>query len=186
MTQLTLIPQTLTQPVMAHAVLDVLLIVAAVIDWRSFRLPNWLTLGGIAVGLVMSVLPQGIGFLGSLLGAGTGLVLLLPLYALRMTGAGDVKLMAMVGAFLGLPNVLFALLFTLVAGGVAAIGLAMWRRHVTRMVLNARDLLQLTALAAIHGQKPGPGSISSVGKLPYGICVCVGTFTWLAWAQVRW
>jgi prepilin peptidase CpaA len=185
MAQLTLIPQTLALPI-AHVVLDALLVVAAIIDWRTFRLPNWLTLGGVAVGLAMSVLPQGIGFLESLLGAGTGLVLLLPLYALGMTGAGDVKLMAMVGAFLGVPNVLFALMFTLVVGGMAAIGFAIWRRRVARMVLNARDLVQLTALAAVHGQRPAPGSIASVGKLPYGVCVCIGTFAWLAWPYVRW
>jgi prepilin peptidase CpaA len=186
MTQLTVISQTLAQPVIAHVVLDVLLVIAAVIDWRSYRLPNWLTLGGAGLGLAMSVLPQGIGFFESLLGAWTGLVLLLPLYVLGMTGAGDVKLMAMVGAFLGLPDVLLALLFTLIAGGVAAIGFAAWRRKVSRMVLNARDLMQLTALAAIHGQRPELGAISSVGRLPYGLCVCVGTFAWLAWAHVRW
>jgi prepilin peptidase CpaA len=185
MTQLTLIPQTLVQPVIAHMVLDVLLVIAAVIDWRTYRLPNWLTLGGAAVGLAMSVLPQGIGFFESLSGACTGLVLLLPLYALGMTGAGDVKLMAAVGAFLGLPDVLFALLFTLIVGGVVAIGFATWRRNVVRMVLNARDLLQLTALAAIHGQRPQLGAVSSAGKLPYGICICFGTFAWLAWAYVR-
>jgi len=185
MFQLHLIPPSLAQPI-TLGVLNALLVVAAIIDWRTFRLPNWLTLGGIGLGLVMSTLPRGIGLEESLLGAGTGLILLLPLYALGMSGAGDVKLMAMVGAFLGLPNVLFALLLTLVTGGVAAIGFAIWRRRVARMVLNARDLLQLTAMAAAHGHKPALGAISSVGKLPYGICVCIGTFAWLAWPHVRW
>ncbi|AMO24454.1 prepilin peptidase [Ramlibacter solisilvae] len=184
MLQLNLIPHALTQPVVALLVLDAMLLAAAVIDWRTFRLPNWLTLGGAAVGLTMSVLPEGIGFFESLLGAGTGLIVLLPLYAMGMTGAGDIKLMAAVGAFLGLPHVLFAILCTLIVGGIVAIGFAMWRRSVARMVLNARDLMQLTALAAVHGERPQLGLISSIGRLPYGICVCAGTYAWLLWVYV--
>lgn len=164
-----------------HLVLEGLLVAAAVIDWRTSRLPNVLTLGGLAAGLVASVLPSGIGLSDSLLGAASMLALMLPLWMLHVTGAGDVKLLAMAGSFLGVPGVFFALLLTMVAGGIFALGLGLAGGSLMRMAANARDLLHLTALAAVHRQRPHTGAIASVGKLPYGVCVFIGTSSWLAW-----
>jgi len=72
-------------------VLIALLAVAAVIDWRSGRIPNWLTLTGMAWGLAFNAsqgasMTSGLG--AGVLGLGTGLVLFLPLYAMRAMGAG--------------------------------------------------------------------------------------------------
>ncbi|MEJ6022092.1 A24 family peptidase [Ramlibacter sp. PS4R-6] len=168
-----------------HWLLEGLLVAAAVIDWRTSRLPNWLTFGGAAAGLLASVLPHGIGIGSSVLGAAAALALLLPLWLLRVTGAGDVKLLAMAGAFLGVPDVFFALLLTMAAGGALALGFAAMRGSLGRMVANTRDLLQVTALAAVHRQRPATGAIASVGKLPYGVCVCLGTSAWLAWRALQ-
>jgi prepilin peptidase CpaA len=170
---------------MPHIVLAALVIAAAVVDWRTHRLPNVLTLGGLLVGLAVGSLPGGIGALDASLGALTGLAALLPLYVLGVTGAGDVKLLAMVGAFLGLPDVLSALLVTLVAGGLVALGFAAWHQKVRRLAVNVRDLLQLSAMAAAHGYRPDLANAQSIGKLPYGICICIGTLAWLAWVHWR-
>ena len=81
-------------------------------DLRTRRIPNRLVLWGTVGGVVLnSMLPAGaglfqqpfggLGLLQSLAGAAAGLALLLPMYLLRALGAGDVKLMAMCGAFLG-------------------------------------------------------------------------------------
>ena len=82
-----------------------LLLIAAVSDYRTRRIPNELVLAGAAAGLLgntlFSTLPLD-GFVTALQGLATGLAAFLPLYLLRLMGAGDVKLMAMVGAFLGL------------------------------------------------------------------------------------
>ena len=105
--------------------LVVLLVTAAVMDWRTYRIPNWLTAGGMALGLIYNTVtfqPWHEGLLGSLAGLGVGLVVLLPVYALRVMGAGDVKLMAMVGAFVGLPDIFNAVLYSLIVGGIAAVG----------------------------------------------------------------
>jgi prepilin peptidase CpaA len=169
----------------AHIPLAALVIAAGVTDWRTHRLPNWLTLGGTLAGIAFNLLPQGVGLLYSILGVLTALALLLPLYVLRATGAGDVKLVAMVGAFLGLPDLLFALPFMLVAGGLLALGYALFHRSVGRLAANTRDLTQLTAIAVLHGQRPSLGGITSIGKLPYGVCVCVGTLAWLAWRHLH-
>lgn len=164
--------------------LAALVLLAAAIDWRSHRLPNWLTLGGAALGLVLSFTPAGPGIVQALLGALAALVLLFPLWLLRVTGAGDVKLLVAVGTFLGWPHILFAILFSMVAGGVFALAFALRQRSLARMVLNARDLIQLSAMAAVLRQQPQLGGFASVGRLPYGVCVCAGTLTWLA--LVHW
>jgi prepilin peptidase CpaA len=77
-------------PSPADLLLAVLLVIAAVSDWRTYRIPNWLTMGGAVVGLALNAFVTDIGLLRALGGLGLGLVLLLPLWALRVLGAGDV------------------------------------------------------------------------------------------------
>jgi prepilin peptidase CpaA len=122
------------------------------------------------------------GFLLALAGLGTGLALLLPLYALRIMGAGDVKLMAAVGAFLGLPDVLFAIVWSFIAGGVAAIAFALYHRSSRRMAANVAAIVQWMAFAAMAGVRPAPelaGRRASIGKLPYAVSIAAGTTGWL-------
>jgi len=172
----------LNQP--GAVVLVALLVMAAVIDWRTYRIPNWLTAGGMAFGLIYnSVIAQTWhdGLLSALAGLGVGLVVLLPVYALRVMGAGDVKLMAMVGAFVGLPDILGAVLYSLIVGGVAAVGFALYHRALRRMTANIMDIVQSMAFAAVVGSRPTPAlsGRASIGKLPYGVSIAVGTIAWL-------
>ncbi|HSV35897.1 MAG TPA: A24 family peptidase [Ramlibacter sp.] len=168
-------------------VLIALLLTAAVIDWRTYRIPNWLTVGGMVFGLLYNtVAPAQLGFLAALAGLGVGLAILLPLHLLRVMGAGDVKLMAMVGSFLGVAATLNAVLLTFIAGGVAALAFALWHRAFRRMAGNVRDIAQSMAFAAVAGIRPTPTAtaVASVGKLPYGISICVGTIASLAATQL--
>jgi prepilin peptidase CpaA len=171
------------------AVLVVLLVAAAVIDYRTMKIPNWLTVGGLVTGLVLTTIdalrPLN-GFLGALSGAAVGLGILLPLYVLRVMGAGDVKLMAMAGAFLGVNATLVAVLFTFIVGGIAALAFALWHRAFGRMAGNVRDIVQWMTFAAISGIRPTPAvpAASSIGKLPYGISICAGTIASLAVTQL--
>jgi prepilin peptidase CpaA len=155
-------------------VLEVLLAAGAVTDWRTGRLPNVLTLGGLAAALLMSLLPNGIGIADAALGAGAALAVLLPPWLARLTGAGDVKLLAMAGAFLGVPSVFAALLVTMVAGGLFALGFAAARGGIGRVAANAAGLLHIAALAAASGQRPRVRGVASIGKLPYGACAFAG------------
>lgn len=96
---------------------------AAIVDWRTRRIPNWLTLSLLFGGLLRGLLGTlgaagGAGFvLGeALLGATVGLGLGLPLFALGARGAGDAKLYAAAGAWLGWRGVIAAFLIEAVVG----------------------------------------------------------------------
>lgn len=176
-----------TQP--RIAVLVALLIAAAIIDWRTYRIPNWLTFSGMAFGLVHGAATAAStmdGLLASLAGFGVGLGVLLPLYLLRVLGAGDVKLMAMVGAILGMPAVFGALLSSLIVGGVAALAFAIYRRTLRRMAGNVMDIVQSVALAAATGLRPvSPMAAgASVGRFPNGVCIAIGTIVSMAAGQL--
>lgn len=172
-----------------------LLLVAAWHDIRSRRIPNALVFPGTVAGVLSNaLLPQemgGLGVLDSLAGLGMGLVLLLPLYLLRAMAAGDVKLMAMTGAFLGARGVSGALLCVLLAGGVLALGIA-WRQGTLHRLLRKLTMMLFTRAAGsslesrpMTGYLPGSAAdaAESMGKLPYGVAIATGTLVYLAVAQ---
>lgn len=138
----------LGQPTLLGAgqvLLAVLAIIAAVFDVRSRRIPNWLVLAGLASGIAWNTFEQG---LPGLARAGEGLcagfVLYLPFYLLRARGAGDVKLLAAIGAITGPGNCFWIFLLTAILGGVIALVFVMFRGRLSKTILNAawivRDL----------------------------------------------
>jgi prepilin peptidase CpaA len=171
-----------------HAVfwlVTIVLVVAAVIDGRQLKVPNWLTFPFALAGLAFSVwYGGGWGLLGSIEGLGLGLALLLPLYAIGGMGAGDVKLLAGVGAWVGPALTAKAFVATAMAGGVMAVAMVAWTgsyvRHwalfqtIVSEILTVRDPVKLSAIAA--ARKP------TMLLLPYGIPIAVGTIAFFAWA----
>lgn len=171
------------------AVLIALMAIAAVVDYRIYKIPNWLTLPGAAFGLIYSVITPFSaqhGFLWALGGFTVGLAIMLPMYMMKATGAGDVKLVAMAGAFLGLGPVLQAVVCSFVVGGVAALSFAIYRRAVGRMFINVKDITQNAAFLAFGNMLPNlqlaPGT--SVGRLPFGVSIAVGTIGFLLARQL--
>jgi prepilin peptidase CpaA len=161
-------------------VLLALLAAAAVCDYRTYRIPNLITAGGTVFALAYNTLvpPEWhAGWTWAPAGLLLGLGAMLPMYAIRAMGAGDVKLMAMVGAFLGLHGTLYALLFSVIAGGVAALGYALHRQVLGRMLANTGGVLRGMLWSAVAGNGPqlAPVPTESVGKLAYGISIAVGT-----------
>lgn len=166
-----------------------LLALACIVDVRSYKIPNWLTFGGAAFALLYSaVVPfsDGHGLLWSLGGLAAGLVIMLPAYALRVMGAGDVKLMAMVGAFLGLTPTLYAVLFVFACSGVIAVGYALMRGAAVRMASNVKDITQGALYAVLGGMRPNAGVApsQSVGKMPYALSIALGTTLFLVLQQL--
>src|SRR5258706_16246014 len=101
--------------------LIMLVVIAAGFDLKSRRIPNWLILSGLIVSLACQTLsPSGMSISAWSSGLAVGFSIFIPLYALRAMGAGDVKLMAMVGSFLGASAAFSAALLTFLAGGCLA------------------------------------------------------------------
>ena len=184
---LELLTMLVTDP--RTGVLIALLTVAAVNDYRSYRIPNWLTFGGAAFGLLYTAMvpfAPGEGLLWSLYGLLLGFAISLPLYVLRAMGAGDVKLIAMAGAFLGPVDTVYAVLCTFMVGGVAALGFALSKRAAGRMLKNIADSLQLM-LVSIAGRMTPSAHIDasvSVGRIPYGVSISIGTIGFVVAKQL--
>ena len=105
-----------------QVILIAVLLTAVVTDLRSYRIPNWLTVPAMAGGVLIHTLLNGpAGLILSLQGLGLGLGLFLIFYTMGGMGAGDVKLMAAVGSFLGPAGVLYASVITMLLGGLYAV-----------------------------------------------------------------
>ena len=164
-----------------YGILAAFLVAAVFTDVSARKIPNRLVYLGLVVAVIcQEILPSGDGWLASLQGRGLGLGMLLPLYFMRAMGAGDVKLMAMVGAFVGPQWIIGATLATLIAGGVMAV-MATLRKHAFwRLIENLKVMFLGSMIKLASGQLPVPDQpVASVGKLPYAIAITVGTLGYL-------
>ena len=166
-----------------------LLTIAAISDVRTGRIPNWLVFSGalyaLAYNALYPVYPRDIGILFALGGLSVGLVALLPGYLLRVLGAGDVKLMAMVGSFIGAWAAVEAVLASLVTGGMLAIVLALYSGRLSLLLRNAVALFRGTVLT--FATAPGGLTIQggrSAGRMPYGLAIALGTIGYLVLEQL--
>jgi prepilin peptidase CpaA len=149
--------------------------VACVTDLRQARIPNTLTFGAAAAGLAFHLLaPQGLGFAFAGAGMLAGLLVFFPFFALGAMGAGDVKLMAALGVWVGWQPALNVALYGALAGGVLAVVVAMWQGYLREALRNIRALLSYWRLA---GLKPLPELTLEAGKglrLPYALPIMAG------------
>lgn len=144
-------------------------------DWRVRRIPNWLTVSGFFLGIILNSIFGGWrGALGSLEGAGLALGLLLPLVLLRGFGAGDWKLMGAVGALMGWRAMLVVLVVSCLITGAAALVQVLF---TGRLLVTLKNIFTLLKGFVTHGLRPNP-EISldnpTLAKLPFGTCVAVG------------
>jgi prepilin peptidase CpaA len=166
----------------------VTLIVAAVIDGMQLKVPNWITFPMIALGWVYSATLSPYagweGLMYSLIGTVVGLALLLPAYAIGGMGAGDVKLLAGVGAWVWGERTLYAFAVSAIVGGLIAVAMVLfrrgWHKHknqfwmICNEILTVKDPEQLAVIAAERK--------SSMMLLPYGIPIAIGTIGYFACA----
>jgi prepilin peptidase CpaA len=142
-------------------------------DWRSRRIPNWLTLPGLLVGIGLNAAISGwAGTKSSLLGAGLGLLLLLPFVLLKSLGAGDWKLAGALGAFVGAATLTDLLLASVFVAGLMALGLVIYKRRTRETMRNIAHLV--ASLLSLH--MPGPEvSLDNPQslKVPYGVALAL-------------
>jgi prepilin peptidase CpaA len=158
---------------------------AALLDWRSRRIPNWLTVPGFVSGVTLHVVLNGWHGLRFALGGGAlALILLLPLVLVRALGAGDWKLMGAVGAFLGPVLFLFVFFGSVLASGIMAI-VQIYRAG--RVVETFRNMWILIKGFFAFGLKKNPQiSLDNprLLKLPFGVAVAAATIVCF-WAAHR-
>lgn len=169
-------------------VVTITLVVAAVIDGMKLKVPNWITFPMIISGWVYSAtLSPFAGWEGlwlSLIGTAVGLALLMPAYAVGGMGAGDVKLLAGVGAWMWGTTTLYAFAVSALFGGVIAVAMVLWagawQKHknqfwsILNEIVTVKDPEKLSEIAA--ERKP------RMFLLPYGIPIAIGSIVYFAFS----
>lgn len=155
-------------------------LVAASTDIVNRRIPNWLVGSGLVVSLFVQIFLLGVrnGGAAWLLGAATGFAVLLPFYLLRGMAAGDVKLMAMVGAWVGAGAVFDIALATFLIGGIWSALVVVGRGRVRQLLGNLGFIAVSMSTSVRTRSTVAPAhaaSVRSVGSIPYGVAIAAGT-----------
>jgi prepilin peptidase CpaA len=153
-------------------------------DVRGMRIPNWLTLPGLAIAIAVAAFDSGFqGALWALTGAATALGLLFLPFAFRWLGAGDVKAVMVFGALWGAANLLPALWWMIVAGGLMAVAMIAVQGGLV-------DLLRRWGLSAKHTflfrrvVYFAPDSESPAAKgLPFAVAMGLGAAAHQLWGS---
>jgi prepilin peptidase CpaA len=147
--------------------------VAGILDWRYRRIPNWLTVSGLAAGVaVNTILYRWPGLKAALLGTALGLGLLLPFVLVRSLGAGDWKLAGALGACLGPRQLLSVLIGTILVAGVMALAVVIWKGRLKRTLLNMAHLLAALFSLQMPGSEVSLDDPQST-KIPFGVAMAL-------------
>lgn len=170
-------------PFFLHLALLALVGAAAATDLARRRIPNRLLVGGLVAAAVLHLAgaAPASALWSGLAGAATGLLVFLPLYCARGMAAGDVKLLAAVGAFATPYDVLQIALFTVCAGGLMGLAVAIARGRLRALLVNVGCLLRPWLMrAAGMPALAEPLTAPSVGSIPYGVAIAAGTALFVA------
>jgi prepilin peptidase CpaA len=165
-------------PLFLKLALITLVVTAGIWDLRTRKIPNWLNLSGVILGVGLNTLiSQGTGLKLSLLGFGLALLVYLPLFSIRAMGAGDAKLMAAVGSMAGPHDWFIIFLLTAILGGVASLAVIVIKRRVLVTIQNLGTITN----ELLHARAPYVKDPSldvhdkhSVG-LPHGAVIAVSS-----------
>jgi prepilin peptidase CpaA len=142
----------------------------AIIDMRTRRVPNELTGGLAAAGLLLAAFGvTGVTLASSFLGLLLGLALMLPGHVLGATGAGDVKLFAAAGTLMGAGPMLPAFLYTALAGGVIGVVVAVCRRRLKQTIGRTAELIATRGANAAEIDSP-----RSNNRFAYAPAIAIG------------
>jgi prepilin peptidase CpaA len=161
---------------MPHVLVALTALAGCLHDLRSRRIPNYLTFGSAAVAFVYALATAGwSGLAVGIAGWALGIALFIPFFLLRGMGAGDVKLLAALGAWIGPISLLSLTFYTAISGGVMALVVVLWRR---KLIVTFENLWLLLCHFRVIGLKP-MSDLSLENKntlsLPYGLPIAAGT-----------
>ena len=178
-------------PWLPGVLLGILLSLSVWHDIKSRLIPNKIVLSGSLIAIVLHTLINsgtglfnepfgGLGILIAIAGLAIGLIIMLPFYALHIMGAGDVKLMAMIGAFLGPQAIVKVALFSMIAGGLLALIVALWKGVLKQVLDNVHHIFlqSLTHTLSGDGVRINAPEVPTV-KLAYAIAIATGTVFYL-------
>ena len=164
----------------SHIVVGVLLALACISDLRTRRIPNVLTFSAAAGALVFHLLTGGWSAAGwSIAGCVLGALLFFPMFALRGMGAGDLKLLAAVGAWLGPGQVAAVALATSIAGGVIALVVALGHGYLKAACRNVWMLLTHWRVMGVRPVQQVTLEGTSGPRLAYAVPISIGTLVTL-------
>ncbi len=145
-------------------------------DVKSSRIPNALVVSGLSLGLLISLMDGGMGWRQAITAAIVGLAVFLPLYLLRILGAGDVKLLAVVGSFVGYPAILSVALLTALCGGLLALAWAAWHRKLKTVFKQVYMGALGFGMQISSGMVPRQWTmVVGTERLPYAMAIALGT-----------
>jgi len=169
-----------------YVVLGIALAISVVTDLRSRLIYNVVTVPTLVIALALRAALVGwrgagaenaaFGVLPGLVGLACGGLIFYLMYLVGGMGGGDVKLMAAVGAVLGFPVVLYALMFTALVGGLMAILVLLWQGSLVLTFLGmGKKLAHALHIRRDEGPKPEPKYV------PYGVAIALGSVWAVAW-----
>lgn len=164
--------------------LSFIIFLAILTDLYKRKIPNSLIVFGLFSNIVGQLfLSQGLDFMQLITGILFGFICFFPLYLLRGMAAGDVKLMMVVGGFIGFPMILTAALYSYVAGGVMAIVIVLAKGKLKQALRNIKTILTPLYIKLTSGVDIGDALINknnieqaSIGRMPYALAIAAGTF----------
>jgi prepilin peptidase CpaA len=157
-----------------------LVLLACIPDLRTRRIPNALTLGAAVVAIAFHAATDGLPGLATSTGGWVlGAALFFPMFALRGMGAGDVKLLAAVGAWLGPADVIWVALITSVAGGVLGVVVAAFHGYLRTALSNIFSLLTHWRYSGVQPVEELTLSGGRGPRLAYAVPIAVGTMVTL-------
>jgi prepilin peptidase CpaA len=170
----------MTNITLSESIVVAVAFVASVIDLRSARIPNRLTFGAAAAALAFHGATGGWTALGTAcLGSAAGVLLFFPLFALGGLGAGDVKLLGAIGAWLGPHDVFWVAVYTSIAGGVMAIAVALAKGYLRQAAANLRLLFTHWRVMGIRPLEQLSLKNERAPRLAYALPIAVGVLVTL-------
>lgn len=146
---------------------------AGALDWRYRRIPNWLTVPGLLAGIAVNTIAgRWTGAKASLLGAGLGLLLLLPFVVIKALGAGDWKLIGAIGACLGSARLVEVLIGSVLVAGVMAAGMIIYKGRGRQALVNMGHMLRAFLTMHLPGPQVSLDNPDAV-KIPFGVAVAL-------------